>query len=272
MSNPLQKYFRQPSIYIPIDATHWPPDTIELDANGQVAVYPMTAKDELYSKTPDALMSGTSTANIIASCIPQIKDPWSIPAVDIDNILISIRIASYGQEMEFKSKCPECNEEEPYSLDLTVIMDSLPKANYSDPLVTDTMTIWFKPITYKEQSDMAQQGYQEQRIMMTINAEGIDDAERQRQFTQLFKDLVDMTEKGVASNIKSVEVDGQVVTQPAFIQEFIANCPKNIYEQIKEKITDLQRQASVPPQDIVCPSCSKQYQAPLEFDPSTFFG
>ena len=271
MSNPLQKYFRQPSIYIPIDTSNWSDGTVEVDANGQVAVYPMTAKDELYSKTPDALMSGTSTVNIIKSCVPQIKDPWQIPATDIDNILIAIRIASYGQEMEFKSSCPQCEEEENYSLDLSVIMDSLPKADYTQALSVDNMVVYFKPITYKAQSDLAQHAYQEQRILISINNESLDENARKEEFTKLFQELVDLTEKGISANIKKIEVDGVTVEEQAYIQEFIANCPKKLYEEIKNKIADLQAQATVPPQDMRCPSCEHQYQAPLTFDPSTFF-
>jgi hypothetical protein len=35
----------------------------------------MTAKDELMFKTPDALLNGQSTVEVVKSCIPAIQDP-----------------------------------------------------------------------------------------------------------------------------------------------------------------------------------------------------
>jgi hypothetical protein len=64
----------------------------------------MTAKDELMLKTPDALMNGQATVEVIKSCVPSIKNPWHMPSIDIDTILIAIRIATYGENMEFSSK------------------------------------------------------------------------------------------------------------------------------------------------------------------------
>jgi len=66
-SNPLQKYFRQPKIYIrlPSNGKYWNPNDIELTESGELPVYAMTAKDELSFKTPDSLINGQSTVNVI---------------------------------------------------------------------------------------------------------------------------------------------------------------------------------------------------------------
>ena len=58
MNNPLETYFRQPSIYIklPSGGKHYPMGAIEFNENSELAVYPMTAKDEIKMKTPDALL------------------------------------------------------------------------------------------------------------------------------------------------------------------------------------------------------------------------
>jgi len=133
MSNPLTKYFRQPALYInlPSGGNYWPEGTLELDENNQVAVYPMTARDELTLKTPDALMNGQSVVDVIKSCCPQIKDPWRMPAMDTDFILIAIRIASYGENMDFRSTCPECEEESPYEVHLPTMLDQVKSPNYT---------------------------------------------------------------------------------------------------------------------------------------------
>ena len=85
-SNPLQKYFRQPKIYIGLPSKgNWYPDgSIEKTETGEYPIYAMTARDELMFKTPDALFTGRATADVIKSCIPTILDPWKLVGYDID--------------------------------------------------------------------------------------------------------------------------------------------------------------------------------------------
>lgn len=91
-NNPLKQYFRRPAIYLklPSEGKYYPIDAIDLPDNKELPVYPMTAIDEITSKTPDALYSGVAISEIIKSCVPNIKDPWSIPTIDLDAILIEI--------------------------------------------------------------------------------------------------------------------------------------------------------------------------------------
>ena len=58
-TNPLNKYFRQPAIYVSLPSgTDYPPHVITPAQTGELGVMPMTAKDEIRFKTPDALMNG----------------------------------------------------------------------------------------------------------------------------------------------------------------------------------------------------------------------
>ena len=73
--NPLQKYFRQPKIYLSLPSKgHWYPEgAIEMTENGELPVYAMTAKDELAFKTPDALLNGQSVVDVVKSCVPTVS-------------------------------------------------------------------------------------------------------------------------------------------------------------------------------------------------------
>ena len=53
-SNPLQKYFRQPKLYItlPSKGKFYPGGVFESTESGELPVFSMTAKDELTFKTP----------------------------------------------------------------------------------------------------------------------------------------------------------------------------------------------------------------------------
>jgi len=119
--NPLAGFFRQPKIYVslPSKGKFYSQGALDRSENGQYAVYAMTAKDELMFKTPDALLSGQSTVELIKSCMPAILDPWKMPSIDIDFALIAIRIATYGNKMEVNTQCPHCNADNNYDVDLS---------------------------------------------------------------------------------------------------------------------------------------------------------
>jgi hypothetical protein len=78
----------------------------------------MTAKDELAFKTPDALLNGQAMVDVIQSCFPNIKNAWVAPMVDLDTIMIAIRLATYGEKMPFTHKVPGTDEEVEYEIDL----------------------------------------------------------------------------------------------------------------------------------------------------------
>ena len=133
-TNPLKQYFRRPEIYIklPSGGNFYPEGSIDLPENKELPVYPMTAIDEITSKTPDALFNGTAVVDIIKSCLPNIKDPWSVPSIDLDHILIAIRVASNGNLLDIESICPSCNEEASYDINLIGLLSNITVGNYND--------------------------------------------------------------------------------------------------------------------------------------------
>ena len=72
-ANPLSKYFRQPKLFaaLPSNGKFYPADSLETTETGEYAIYSMTAKDELTMKTPDALLNGQATVELIKSCVGQ---------------------------------------------------------------------------------------------------------------------------------------------------------------------------------------------------------
>ena len=148
-TNPLKQYFRRPEIYIklPSGGNFYPEGSIDLPENKELPVYPMTAIDEITSKTPDALFNGTAVVDIIKSCLPNIKDPWSVPSIDLDHILIAIRVASNGNLLDIESICPSCNEEASYDINLIGLLSNITVGNYNDLVVLNELSFKFKPFT-----------------------------------------------------------------------------------------------------------------------------
>ena len=124
--NPLASFMRQPKIYIrlPSNGDYWPTGSINVSETGEYPVYSMTAKDELMLKVPDAVMSGQAVVDVIQHCIPNIKNAWQMPSIDLDVALIAIRLATYGEKMTTPISFDEDIEME-YTVDLRNVMDSL---------------------------------------------------------------------------------------------------------------------------------------------------
>ena len=93
-TNPLGKYYRQPQIYIrlPSRGKYYPADVFTPTETGEIPVLPMTAKDELSFKTPDAMMSGQSTVDVIQSCVSSFKNAWEMGNFDPFPVVLAIRV------------------------------------------------------------------------------------------------------------------------------------------------------------------------------------
>ena len=151
--NPLKKFYRQPKLYIslPSSGNYYPVGALIPTETNQYPVYAMTAKDEITMKTPDALLNGQSTVDLIQSCIPNITNAWVVPSIDIDALLIAIRIASYSENIDVELTLPNTTITKTYTADLRPSLDKLYQATF-DPLIqiSDDMVIFIKPLTYKE--------------------------------------------------------------------------------------------------------------------------
>ena len=125
-ANPLNKYFRQPAVFVTLPSGgNYPPHVLTQSQTGEIGVQPMTARDEIIFKTPDALMNGQGMVDVIQSCIPEIKDAWQISNYDLDTILIAIRIATYGETMDINFNVPGTTEKASHTLNLPSLLEQI---------------------------------------------------------------------------------------------------------------------------------------------------
>lgn len=273
-TNPLSKYFRQPAIYItlPSKGKFYPPNAVNLPPSGEIPVYPMTAMDEIRARTPDALFNGTSIVDIVRSCIPDIQDPWSIPSIDLNAILAAIRLASYGNEMEISTTCPACQEKSDFTVDLRTVLDSIGSPNFDAPLTVGDLTFYFGPNTYRQQTDIALEQFESQKIIEMVNQiDEMDDATRAAQMGQAFRKIAEITANTVSRSIRAVKTPDAMVTDNDQIREFLYNCTKDIWEAIKNKSIDLRTESEIKPLHITCPHCSHTYDQSFTLNMSNFF-
>jgi len=277
--NPLKKYFRQPKVYItlPSRGKFYPQGTIEMPENGELPVFAMTAKDELTIKTPDALLNGQATVNVIQSCIPNIKNAWYIPSIDLDAILIAIRIATYGEDLELSTKVPGTGEDKTFTVDLRNILNKLVTAEYEDIIQTNEMKISITPLTYKEFTEASLKTFEEQRIFSIVNDDNTPDSEKLQQFSKSFAKLTELTVNTLTKSIKKITIVDTEVTNPVHIQEFIDNADKEFYNSVTEHLDEQKNKFSIQPfeaistEEEIKAGAPEKWTVPITFDQSNFF-
>ena len=273
-NNPLNQYFRQPAIYIklPSGGNYYPPGAIEMTQTGDIPVLPMTAIDEITYRTPDALFSGQAVVNVIQSCIPNIKDAWAIPSVDIDTILVAIRIATYGHNMEFATTCPKCNHVADYGIDLRTVLSELKAPDYSQPIKNGDIEIFFKPMTYKNLSDNNKIQYDEQRIFQSIPTEGDVDPKQVSAMSAALQKMTEITVTALSQSIMTIKTPSALVSEPEYIIEFMKNCDRTIFNRIQEYVIEHKAEAEMKPLSITCAECQNVYNQTITLDMTNFFG
>lgn len=277
--NPLSSYFRQAKIYLtlPSGGKYYPDDCLDMPESGELPVMPMTAKDELALKTPDALLSGQATVDLIQSCIPNIKNAWGMPSLDIDACLIAIRIASYGEHMTITAKAPNTKTDQDYTIDLRQLLDRYTQANFEDTYVTGDMTVTVRPLTYKEFSKVSMQTFEEQRIFALVNNDQIDEDEKLKQFNTTFNKLRDITLGMVINSVVSIQVGDNVVTDRNHIVEFLENTDKAFFKSLSDHIEKQKQAFTVPPMKVEANDLQKEegapdtFEVPIVFDQANFF-
>ena len=272
-NNPLKQYFRRPSIYLklPSGGKMYSTSVLDMPDNGELPVYPMTAIDEISSKTPDALYNGTAMADIIKSCIPAIKDPWAINSIDLDAILVAIKSSSGGNDLTLTSECPSCKEVAEYSVNLAGILSQLKSGDYEKELSFNELSIKFRPLTYKEMNEASLAQFEAQRIFVALDAE--ENAEvKQKKMQDALKYLTDITMNILSQTLMSIKTPVAFVEENTFILDFLQNCDKNAFVTIRDYNAALMAQNEVKPLIIKCVDCSHEYEQQFTLNTSDFFG
>jgi hypothetical protein len=280
-ANPLSRYYRQPKIYIslPSGGRYYDAATFTPTQTGEIPVMPMTAKDELAFKTPDAMMNGQATVDVIQSCCPNIKDAWQLVSYDIDTILLALRIATYGETMDINITVPVTNEKLTQTINLPAQLEAIGKLNIKDEVTTEIgLKLHISPLRYKKLTDIQLASYEQQKIYATVSNSALTEAQKSEQFTKSFQKMNDINFDLLVDSISEIHTpDGQSVKDAAQIQNFINNCDAKIVNDIQDKLGEIRMQGQVKPfmmkatEEQIKKGVPATYQVPVSFDNSNFF-
>lgn len=269
-ANPLQKYFRQPKIYItlPSKGLYYKQGILAGD-HANVPIYAMTGMDEILMKTPDALFNGEATIKLIESCCSYIKDAHFVPSLDIDVILTAIRIATFGESMSVTHTCKNCGTENEYDIDLTKVIEHYADKQYDNRLSIKDMTVNFRPLNYQELSEFNLENFKLQRLLGQLN--NVNEDEKQKHIDAVYVKLGEIQAQLFLLSIESVQTPETLVTEQDYIREWLVNSSRDDYSKIKEHLEKTKDSWSMPKHQVKCSNCGTEASIEVGLDQSNFF-
>lgn len=280
--NPLEAYMRRPKLFLklPSGGKFWPEGSLDMPENGELPVYGLTVKDELLIRTPDALFNGRTTVDVIKSCLPNILDPWMMPSIDVDAVLIAIRIASYGEKMSLDVKIPGTEESEPFEIDLRPLLDSIIEGTEWDTevKVNNDLTVYIEPVNYKALTDYSLLSFDSSRVIsaMIDNAD-MEEEQRANMAALAMAKLADATLMQMINGIKQINSTNGNTAEPEHITAFLNNVDKEIFSAISSAFRERNDQNNrrtvtvhTPP-EYVAQGAPESITVPFDFDYSNFF-
>ena len=190
-NNPLSGHFRTPKLYtsLPTGGKFYDDTIVDMPSTNELPVYPMTAKDEIMMKNPDALLNGEAVAQVISSCVPNVKQPRLLVANDVDALLVAIQGATFGDELTVSANCPTCGEQASAVLSTEVVLANMDNIDKKYEFSTDSgLLISMKPFSYETSVKAGVANFRSERSLQSIS-EIDDEIEKIRAFNSNFIEL-----------------------------------------------------------------------------------
>jgi hypothetical protein len=256
--NPLNQYFRHPALQVslPSGGKFYSKNSIDLVENNQYPVLPLTRQDELVFMSDIGQINGAAFVSVIQSCVPNIKDAWAVPVIDVDKLLTAIKIATHGPNLTIPAQCPACQHEETISVNLSDAIDQISSVDYDIPEQIDDLKIFFKPVSYRQSTEMNQNQFVESEIENLLQENATDQEEK---IDKLLDKVRSLSTDVLTKNIYSVQTPSAEVRDPEHIAEWLRNCNREIYIQLQNSIVARRAPSELKPVTVTCSNCANQY-------------
>tara|TARA_B100001094_G_C18163912_1_gene790919 strand:- start:284 stop:1123 length:840 start_codon:yes stop_codon:yes gene_type:complete len=276
MQNPLEDYYRQKEIYIPLPTQGlWYENKPNLTNDGEIGVLPMTLNDEMLLNIPDTLYNGESIFNLMKSIVPDIIDPAELSLPDVDVILLASRAMTYDKKMQVESKCTHCENFSSYEMSIPDILSQINLIRGGITIELEKLQIELRPNTLKSMNAFNIKNLTTTQLVSKLaNAEGDRKEELSKHYMESLREITIANIELLSDAIVKVTTpDGKEVTDQASIQQWLANAKKSVLTQIENNSRKLNLNGLPDTYDFTCSheECGKEFKGIVEFNPSFFF-
>ena len=275
--NPLKSYVRTPKLQVLLPSRgKWGDTETASKITGEIPVYPMTSKDEVMIKNPDALLNGESVASVLKSCTG-IENVYDLTNNDVEFLLVAIRYATSGNEMEIDAVCPNDQHVNRVAVDLERILDSVEEMDKTyQTRLENGLKVNLKPMSFKNAQRLSLNAFQEATTLQTINDTKLPQTERIKVFNKSFEAIADLAVETLIDSIVSVIVpegeEEKTVTDKKFIGEWVKGMSSAEAKHIQTKLDEINKEGFDHSYNVVCEECGTKFKTSIEFNVSNFFG
>jgi hypothetical protein len=150
------------------------------------------------------------------------------------------------------------------------MLQNIKKVDYSTPLKLGELEIKFRPLIYKEMSEAGKHQFEIQKMFAGLQE--LSDEEKTKKSHEAIVTITTITMDLLSHTIEYIKVNDELVKQTDFILEFLQNCDKNIYIDIRDYHGKLKDQSKLEPQKIKCIHCQHEYSQDIVINQTDFFG
>jgi len=280
-ANPLTQFYRveRLSVRLPSRGQYYDNDVVNLNDDGEVPIFPMTAADEMQLKNPDALLSGSAIIDVLRSCVPAIKQPTKLLSCDIDVLMIGIRHASYGGGADMTLVCPSpsCGADNIYRVDLDTMLNTAEVLDdsYEAVLQDGKLTVYIKPGTFSAILKRQKTAFEGAQLGRAVSNVDLSDEQRLKLFASTYTKLTKLNFELISDAIDRIVFSDEAgelteVKNKKHIDDFIKNVAKEDVDKIEEVIKAVNKIGIAQFMPAVCTTCQHKWEAPIEFNPVNF--
>lgn len=270
----LDKHKRQPKIFVDVPSEfRYCSAEAYSGSSKEVPVYSMTGANEIMMRNPEALLNGNAVKHLIETCIPSINDAGLLSIIDIEFLLIAIRIASYGDTYKKTTICPHCGETNSHDLALGPYIDSYNSKKFTDKVTIEGLTFQVRPHSYDTQTEIQQLLFQAQRAIAQLQTDtSLPEEQRKEIEKKINSTLEDINKQNIVDQVYSIEDEDGAETDRTAIKEFILNQDRMFYRKLREVAIENTKVWDLPELDLNCGGCNEKYTEIFTMDDASFFG
>ena len=197
-----------------------------------------------------------------------------MPVSDLLVLLVGIRQASYGKEIDIDVKCPKCDFDNQLTLDANIML-SKTKSESVERSVTlpSEFKIVCNPYTLEDRTMLQIQQIKQNKMIQGLASEKLDDIMRQELFGKTFVEIAELTVSLITNSIVSVQgKETDLITDKDTIREWLQNITKTDYEIIRGKVEELSESGLETEFNANCQDCGHSWKTGVDLDIANFFG
>jgi hypothetical protein len=274
--NPLSKYFRQPGIHVtlPSRGFYFKNNEARTAMNGEIAVLPMTAADEIIANNPDSLLNGAALEKIITSCCPGIKFPRQLPIIDVDVIMLAAKLVSYGDSLELSAECPKCKTINTFDVSIKNLLGKIKELpDEISVRLNDEVLVFIKPYSLEISTRINMSQFEETKLIQHLLSTEVEEKAKVNTLAASFDRITTLNLDSLSDCVVKVVTPEGEVSDAKQIKEFVNNVPREFVKKIQAKLKELNEYGLPKTVEVICKEekCKHEWETAVVYDPSSFF-